>query len=235
MVEVLPPVPLAVDVSSWGGPLTDAEAQCLKESGYSKVIVNSYGPEARGQLETAYRHAFALEIYTYLYWDGQNPGRVRRAEAMARGLPIRCHWLDVEERPIPADFEAQYRAAIEVALLPVGVYTGYYVWPDTGNSRAFVHLPLWIAKYTGGPTLADCPELVPGWKPTMKQFGGTREICGQSCDVNFYEEETVTREQALAIIREVQKRQKERAEADKEMCRFLWDGFNLGPYPPELA
>ncbi|HLE80631.1 MAG TPA: hypothetical protein VJA25_05020 [Dehalococcoidia bacterium] len=180
---------LAVDMSHWGGALTDAEAQCLKASGYSKIIVNSYGREARGQLETGQRAGLGLEIYTYLYWDHDNVRRVRQAEVMANGLPIGRHWLDAEDGPVPPDFETQYQQAVDAAGLPVGVYTGYWWWPQTGNSRRFIHLPLWVAKYSGGPTLADCPDLVPGWKPSMKQFGGTQLVCGQSVDVNYYEEE----------------------------------------------
>ena len=61
----------------------------------------------------------------------------------------------------------------------------------------------------------------------MKQFTNTTLICGQSVDVNFYEEDTVTREEALAIIREEQKRH-------KEVWRYIWAAKQWGPPPAEI-
>ncbi len=164
--------------------------------------------------------------------DGGNRRRVEETLALTAGLPVRRLWLDCEAEPVPPDVVAQIQDAVDACgEFPVGIYTGYWWWPKTGNSRAFVHLPLWIAYYDAEPSLTNCPELVPGWRPVMKQFGGSQLVCGQSVDVNYYDanyhgEKTMTRDEAIRVIRQQQA-------AFKQVWTyvFLAKGW---PLPPEI-
>ena len=88
---------LALDMSSWSGPFTDAEAEAAKAIGGRLVIVNTWGEWCRQQAETTLRHGLALEAYVYLYFDDDVEAQVRAALEAIRGLPVRMLWLDAED------------------------------------------------------------------------------------------------------------------------------------------
>jgi hypothetical protein len=88
---------LAVDMSSWSGELTEKEARDLKAYGVGKILVNTWGPWTRQQLEMGQRVGLLLEAYCYLYFDFDIEARVRAALEAIRGFPVECLWLDAED------------------------------------------------------------------------------------------------------------------------------------------
>jgi len=182
---------LAVDCSHWGGPLTDSEAECLKVNGYRRVIVNTSGGQARQQASTAKRHGLEVQAYVYLYWSGDVRGQVLRACNEVADLAD-FMWLDAEDDPLgkaPSTIIFLIHEAVSACSLEAGIYTRRDWWRRyTGRSEEFKSMPLWDAYYDAVPSYAYWTPYG-GWeKPAMKQYGGTQEVCGQSVDVNYYEE-----------------------------------------------
>ena len=151
-------------MSHWGGPLTDTEAECLKASGYSLVVANTWGPEFTGQMRTAHAHGLACEAYVYLYLVHSPLARVResldRIEDLRReGVEVGRLWLDYEDEPGglgPHEIVAHVQLAVAACgHFPCGIYTRASWWrPYTANSNAFAHLPLWYAHYDGRASFA---------------------------------------------------------------------------------
>lgn len=189
---------LAVDMSHWGGTLTDDEAACLARYGYRRVIVNTSGGLTVQQAETARRHGLDVQAYVYLYWLGDIRHQVLRAVQTARDVADFL-WLDAEEDPggmTPANVVFLLRDAVAACTMPCGIYTRRSWWrAHTGDSREFSRLPLWDAYYDGVPSFVYWTPYG-GWaRPAMKQYGGTQLVCGQSVDVNYYEEVDVPTQQ----------------------------------------
>ncbi|MEX2245885.1 MAG: GH25 family lysozyme [Dehalococcoidia bacterium] len=185
---------LGVDMSHWGGPLTGEEARCLQQQGFSLVIANTHGGQTRQQLETAKRNGLRIQAYVYLYWGMDQTARVLNALSTISGLGCEMLWLDAEDDPggrPPSVIVAQLKAAQGACgTMPCGIYTRGSWWrPYAGNASDFAMLPLWDADYD---ERASYDGYLPygGWRrPLIKQFGGTRIVCGQSVDVNYFEED----------------------------------------------
>lgn len=84
---------------------------------------------------------------------------------------------------------AECIALIEGRGYRAGIYTGSWWWiPNTGNSQAFAHLPLWHAAY-GSNALPIGPITTVdygGWtNVAIHQFTSRLEICGRGRDANY--------------------------------------------------
>lgn len=187
---------LAVDMSKWGGPLTSEEADCLKERGWTRVVVGiSELTVARQQLLMARSRGLNTQGYAYLYWDSPTY-YVERAITYA-GDMFDFLWIDVEQNAGGRSYQQiidSIKAAVAVCEargMPCGIYTSRSKWHElTGNTQAFRHLPLWNAYYDGDQDVDFGRAPYGGWAaPAMEQYGNTQYVCGQSVDVNFYYEE----------------------------------------------
>ena len=191
---------LGVDFSEYGGDLAPATAECWKQAGISFVIVQ-YSARMEQHLGILQAAGLEAEAYVYLYWDrspwNQTPAdRTNAALQLAAGRVSRL-WLDAEDQTHPYN-EAQLQDCVTVCKLagiPCGIYTGRWWWvPQTGNSQAFAHLPLWHAEYVTNdpqarldlaPDPGDGFQPYGGWtRPTIRQFQGTSTLCGHSVDLN---------------------------------------------------
>lgn len=187
----------AVDMSKWGGPLTDAEARCFKDSGWQRVVVGiSEVPLARQQLTTARAAGLETHGYVYVYW----PTAAYFPEFAINncGDLIDFLWIDVEQETelSPAavvHLIHQCVAVCEAKRMPCGIYTSLSKWQTlTGNSQEFKDLPLWNAFYDDDPDMDFARNPYGGWThASMEQYGNTQSVCGQSVDVNVYQEEEV--------------------------------------------
>ena len=189
---------LGVDFSQWGGALKPETVECWKDSGVKFAVVQ-YSERMTQHLDVlTAAGGLDVEGYVYLYWghapfpppfDLTPEQRVHRALDVA-GNRISRLWLDAEDSTHPYD-EGQLIACVEACEsrgMPCGIYTGRWWWvPETGDSRAFMHLPLWHAEYTE-PNF-DAFQSYGGWqRPAIWQYQGTTNLCGHSVDLNVKED-----------------------------------------------
>jgi GH25 family lysozyme M1 (1,4-beta-N-acetylmuramidase) len=197
---------LALDISNWGGELGantvfQWKAYCVKRV---VVGVSHHVALARQQLAVINKGGgLEIEAYIYMYW-GQDPAvQVEYARQACDGLPVRRLWVDFEHDEAPKDDPAKVKAWIYRCLdaasalgLPLGIYSAWWWWAVwTDNTSDFADYPLWVAAYDGTAN-TDFPHFG-GWTVcAMKQYAGTTDFCGYSADLNFYEEDDMTDEQA---------------------------------------
>ena len=193
---------LGVDFSQWGGPLSINTVECWRAQGVNHAIVQ-YSNLMSQHLQTLQQAGgIETEAYVYLYWGvspwGQTP--VQRTEAcidIMSSYGVKTLWLDAEDSMHPYN-EAQLKECEQLCyargIIP-GIYTGRWWWvPNTNNSQAFKHLPLWDANYIGEspnpdlskhPTAFDRFRPYGGWtQPTIWQWHNTTMLCGYSVDLN---------------------------------------------------
>ena len=185
----------AIDVSNYSGVFGAAAVACWREQGFDHIVCGTQRPEiTRRQLEAAVAGGMGVAAYAYLYWRSDVVEAVQRALAAVDGFAIERLWLDCEDvrGALTAEDVVGRIAAAAAACgdFPHGIYTGRWWWvPNTDNSSAFSHLPLWHAEYTGSPqSLPDFGRFLPygGWsRPLMWQFQGTTSLCGVSVDLNL--------------------------------------------------
>jgi hypothetical protein len=184
------------DLSSWGGELTDAEAEAFKDYGIRLVVVNTWGQWTRQQAEMAVKHGLALEAYTYHYLSLDPTTRTEQGIAKMAGFPVARYWQDYEDeiegystREVVAHIR-QAIAACDHLGVAAGIYTRRGWWePNTDGCTEFSHLPLWDAFYDGVPSM-DYFRKYSGWeKPLMKQYTGTESVGGQTLDLSWREDQ----------------------------------------------
>lgn len=189
---------LAVDMSSWGGPITSAKVESLWQAGARRAIVGVSDVElARQQLTLTAERGMEIQAYSYMYWGANNEERLDRVRRAAQGLPLAFVWPDFEDKNAPLDDPAGViswmrgcMALAERLGLPVGVYTAAWWWRSWArNTAAFAHYPLWVAQYDEWPVLTMTP--FGGWTEcAMKQYKGTTVLGSKpndySVDLNFY-------------------------------------------------
>ncbi len=184
----------AVDVSLWSGVITDAEVACWASHGVTHVVAGTQNPRiTRQQLAMAVAAGMTVDLYVYLHWDGDIPGRVADAVALAAEFPIGRIWLDAEDEPegrTPAALHALLTDALSACGdFPCGIYTAAWWWdPAMGASTAFSNHPLWYAHYDNSPNTATWSwQSFGGWAtPAAKQYD-ERYLCGIDVDLNTME------------------------------------------------
>lgn len=191
-----------VDMSNWGGELTDAEAQEMRELGVHTVIVGcgpgAYGQWSQQQAAAAVRNGLRLEAYAFVEW-GSNPEwwmeRARASLGASAGEVLRF-WPDFEDvsnprpEPLAAAYEYMDRAFAAADRLFPGIEVGYYGahWYHVGhlgNPDRWRERQLWNAYYDGQIDVDALPY--GGWtreSVAIEQYQGTTVIAGQSVDLN---------------------------------------------------
>jgi hypothetical protein len=129
------------------------------------------------QMASAKANGCTVGGYMWCYKDADPRLSVREALALAKqaGVTLPILWLDMEPFTDGTMPDAYWlsQAVDECVLRGVkaGVYTGSWCW---NLGTAFKALPLWVAQYSGGPTLDDI-QLFGGWTSDMvwgKQYIG---------------------------------------------------------------
>lgn len=187
---------LAVDMSNWGGDLTDVEAQCFLANGYVLAIPGTQdAAQYQQQVATAVRNGLRVQAYVYLNW-GRALQQVQRAISLM-SKDVEILWLDVEDDTSglsPAGIVVvlqQCVRACDIANILCGIYASRNTWTTlTGDYQGMNDLPLWNAYYDNDPDIDFASNPYGGWTaPLIEQFGNTQDVCGQSVDVNVINEE----------------------------------------------
>lgn len=199
-----------LDVSSYD--LDTFDPQCFAANGVTGIIPGVYSPtNAPNRMAAAAQGCrdAGIEIlgfYGFVYF-GSPYGKTRDtrwAIDLAQRFGVDRVWLDAEtdgiangftdgRLPTPAQRVAELAecvALVEAAGLKPGIYTGGWWWPsNTGNSHAFMDLPLWHSAYAdeeGGYSEVRTVDYG-GWRDVaIHQWTSTRRLCGRVRDHNHY-------------------------------------------------
>lgn len=192
----------AVDMSKWGGELTDLECQAMKLAGVKTVLIatgpGGYGTGAHQQAMSAHKNGLRVEAYYFLEFGSDPKWWIKAGyEALGEATAyVERVWIDVEDvvNPKPSDPNGYVYQGIAAAmawysLAEVGVYSGAWYWRDPkymNNTEYFKDFQLWNAWYDDDPDVDGLPY--GGWTKdsvAIEQFGGTQFVGGQSVDVNY--------------------------------------------------
>lgn len=190
----------AIDIANYTSVPTAAQCACLKSNGYGLAIVGcSYGTLAGPQLSAFVAGGIAVEAYAWVQFSPSWQGVLDRALAVIQNYPVKRLWLDCEGAIInTGQTVARINAAIGYVQskrpdLTLGIYTGGWWWkPNTADSQAFKHMPLWTADYVQDPghDPTGTPKLYGGWtEAAIWQYAGTIDTCGLNTDRNVIMEE----------------------------------------------
>eukprot|EP00054_Salpingoeca_dolichothecata_P031787 m.264614 g.264614 ORF g.264614 m.264614 type:complete len:284 (-) comp28033_c0_seq1:44-895(-) len=186
--------------------------KCLKGDGYSFGVIRCF--ESIGRADENCPHTIynawdggADHVDIYMFPDPTGASPSSQVGAMLDYLAkykIHSHgtkpasygtvWLDIEGTQYWHSSTSENVAffnglvdALAAHAQIIGVYTSKSQWePIMGSSTAGSRHPLWYAHYDGNPSFSDF-EAFGGWtRPSIKQYGGDKSICGAGVDVNWY-------------------------------------------------
>ena len=188
-------VKYAVDCSSWTGAMTTAQAQAIKDMGYSKAIVNLWGKDTCQSQVDAFR-AVGMEVdgYIYYYFNQDPADRTKRLLANLEGRPINFLWLDWEddETVLTVPDTINYIQRAQDACSGI-VYTGHYTRREwwirrTGDSQVFAGQWIWDATNDQKPDMSWNPY--GGFRHYMEQYAFDVELLPGlgKLDLNVYED-----------------------------------------------
>lgn len=191
----------AIDLSNHSGPLSDQQAQGLKDAGIRLVLVQTVDPPAgfpkgvtRQQIEACLNAGLVVDAYVWLWFDLAVED-IRRKLTLLDGLSIRRLWLDVEDQAAAKYDTLQCETLVLAALETcdrftvtganqTGIYSGRWYWADPrymGNTTRFSDLgrELWDALYDYVPDASVGFVPYGGWRRVaIKQFQGTATLAG---------------------------------------------------------
>jgi hypothetical protein len=182
---------LAVDISNYGGRLSDAQVAGLAAAGVEHVIVRISLEDTPRQAITAQQlatlRACGMSVSGYLFPDyNQQPSAcIKRALGLAGA--INTLWIDIEGAGLPS---AQaignwVRSARSSCPVRIGIYTA--AWVVAGiRGLNLADFPLWAAAY--GPRPDSLDVSFGGWQAAAGiQFADTVTVGGVSCDLNIFD------------------------------------------------
>ncbi len=197
-----------VDMSRWGGPLTQEEALCLIGRGVTHCIVGVGNPHGAGLWARKQAEMWGsqggenLGAYVYLRFCGDAEGQLAQAFSVLSGISVDYWSIDAED--VSSDIvgmrQDEVRAylwkcirAVESRGYDPIIYTGQWWWrPKVGPSKEFGGYRLWDSNYPDAASV-DSPVVMP-WvgreyggfgEPVIYQYKGTTDFCGQSVDLNW--------------------------------------------------
>lgn len=195
-----------LDMSNWGGPLTDVEAQAMKAAGIGGICVGTgpgnYGLHSSQQLTAAKAASMWGEAYHYLEYADPTTMVAREPRQWIRdGIdalhgqnPVRG-WLNIEQPLQWGTLDDRINfidLAFEVAdaFYPsVGICTGAWYWNDPkymAGSTHYASRSLWNAWYDNDPVIDGLPYGgMTVASVAVEQFAGTQDFLGQSVDLNW--------------------------------------------------
>lgn len=187
----------AVDTSNWTGMIPPESAQCMREKGFDKAIINLFDGNIARQQYDAYKAAeFEVDGYIYFEFDKDGVAQLREQLANLQGRVIGRLWIDCE------DFDASYMTEAATVqyiwtivkacegVVNTGIYTRKSWWEyQTANDTSFSRagLLLWDATNDASDDMSYVPY--GGWqKSYMEQYRFDVELCGETVDLNVYED-----------------------------------------------
>eukprot|EP01087_Luapelamoeba_hula_P023879 TRINITY_DN88_c0_g1_i1.p1 TRINITY_DN88_c0_g1~~TRINITY_DN88_c0_g1_i1.p1 ORF type:complete len:217 (-),score=18.94 TRINITY_DN88_c0_g1_i1:41-691(-) len=194
---------LGVDISQ---PTSQGSFQCMRNAGYSFVVVRAYlslgrpDSAAPGSVAAAWAAGMAhVDVYMFPCPTCGSSAASQMAQLVqflnSNRVRYGMIWLDIEgpgywrDQNFNINFIAQLIAAAKNYGVHLGIYTSESQWsPITGNwaAPAGEGIPLWYAHYDGSPSFGDFRPFA-GWnKPAIKQFRGTTSMCSAGVDENWY-------------------------------------------------
>lgn len=187
----------AVDCASFAGTLTQAEAQKIKDMGFSKAIVNLWGRDtAQSQIDAFQSVGMEVDGDIYFYFAQDPVIRIDSLLGNLAGRTINFMWLDWEDdtvvTSIPSTINYMQRAVDGCANK---VYSGMYSREEwwlrrTGNTMVFAGMAQWDATNDQKPDMSIHPY--GGLRPYMEQYAFDVELLpGKKFDLNVYDEADV--------------------------------------------
>ena len=201
---------IAVTHATVGGDVSEyygtSSFQCLKNNGWSFVIVRSY--KSYGAIDTnAPKTLAAAKAAGITYRDVYHfpcMGKISAAQQIADNHrqvagQYGMMWVDVETNPSSGcgfsgnhdancNFIRDLLQAGSSLGIKMGVYSSKYMWNSIAGSgcTAGSRYPLWYPHYDGSRSFSDWSAFG-GWtKPAIKQYNDKVGICGVSADANWY-------------------------------------------------
>ncbi|CAM5999503.1 unnamed protein product [Sphagnum balticum] len=195
---------LGVDVSQL---FPTSTYQCIKNSGYSFVIIRgwcSFGgidTNAVSNLNNAKAAGLITDIYLF---PCRGKSASTQVDQLMAGISANLYgmiWVDVETNPSSgcgwtSDYNGNCAFLTEIinrikskGKVP-GIYASRYMWQTIFGSftgcGAVASQQLWYAHYDNSPSFSDF-QTFGGWsRPHIKQFQGDTTLCGAGVDKNYY-------------------------------------------------
>ena len=195
--------PNLVNMSHWGGPFTDAEAQAQKalgiRGGSPGCGPGSYGALYRQQADTMIRNGMTVIPYHYIEHGRGIAGWFEAGVIQWKNDPVVWVSIDVEDRrsgqavgwqKVREEIQFCIDRCKRLGKKPM-IYTARHVWNELTNhwtGPADQGVPLWDADYDDDPDLGG---FIPygGWTSRIgKQIADTDTIGGQSAQYNVFAE-----------------------------------------------
>lgn len=197
------PTPNLVNMSHWGGPFTDDEAQAQKALGIRGTSPGcgpgSYGMLYRQQADTTVRNGMTLIPYHYIEHGRGIGGWLEAGVIQWKNDPVEWVSIDIEDRrsgqavgwqKVREEIQFCINRLLNIQKKPM-IYTARHVWNELTNywtGPASQGVPLWDADYDDDP---DLDGFLPygGWLTRIgKQIADTDTIGGQSAQYNLFAE-----------------------------------------------
>lgn len=190
------------------GSFSVANFQCIKNAGYSYVIIRGFrstgvlDPAATQSLTNAKSAGLATDMYMF---PCRGKSATTQVDEMMNGINAGLYgsvWIDVETNPSSACTWSGHDAASNCQFLTdivnrvksrgksVGIYSSANMWQTifgskTACSTIGAGYNLWYAHYDNVASFSDFSAFG-GWtKPSMKQFAGDTTVCGLDVDKNY--------------------------------------------------
>jgi hypothetical protein len=195
---------LGVDVSQ---PFSTATYQCMKNNGYTYVIMRgwySFGSvdvHVVDNLRNAKAAGMITDIYMFPCRSKSASAQVDQMMADISGSLYGMIWLDIETNESPncgwgtnyngnCDYVMELINRIKSHGKVPAIYASAYMWQSImggrNNCPQAAAVQLWYPHYDGSPSFSDFSAFG-GWhKPTIKQFAGNVPLCGANVDKNYY-------------------------------------------------
>lgn len=189
------------------GAFTNANFQCIKNAGYTFVILRGY--RSPGAIDTnavqSLTNAKAVGLATDIYmFPCRGKSATAQVDEMNSAINANLYgmvWIDVETNPSAGCSWSGHDANSNCQFLTdiinrvkshgknVGIYSSTYMWSSIFGAKtacpSVASYALWYAHYDNSPSFSDFAAFG-GWtKPAMKQFAGDTTVCGLDVDKNW--------------------------------------------------
>mgnify|MGYP001085286539 CR=1 FL=1 len=174
---------------------------CIHGKGYKFAIVRGFqssgyvDPNVVTNIDNAISAGMSFaDVYLFPCVPCANPKtQAQKLVDSIKGKNYKRIWVDIEKYHWHSDKSQNQQFITDIVNelkdlgQSVGIYTSYYNWESiTGlDWKGVSDLPLWYPHYDNDPSFSDFKSFG-GWtKPTMKQYGGNKELCNAGVDLDW--------------------------------------------------
>lgn len=227
-----------IDVSVYSGEVPVEKWRAVKAEGCELAVIGLFHGRtvnryAAQQMRAAHEAGMLLAGYVLIApwtgWSGEyqvSLGIEQQALELRGSLKFLA--VDVEAEGVTrAMIDGALNMVVAAGLRPI-IYTGGWCWKRWWSDLDFSHIPLWTAQYQPLPEMStrllDVPALYGGWtreKLVGWQYAGTTDLCGVSCDLNWFDDKFIKGEEPMA---EFTKEQEDRI---KEIVNWCGPGLEM--------